>query len=98
MSSSSGQKQNQIIVVDAIDQQPVRLNVTFPETFVNSGKFVIVIFSFKRLHIREFCHDFVKQSKVVTAFFRCLQVFLELMERIISSIFRQNLVERAFER
>lgn len=79
MSSSSGQKQNQIIVVDAIDQQPVRLNVTFPETFVNSGKFVVTVLGFKRLHIREFCHDFVKQIKVVAAFFRRLQVFLELI-------------------
>lgn len=45
MGSCYGKKQDEVITIDAVDQQPVGLDVTFTEADVIPSQFVVMVFN-----------------------------------------------------
>lgn len=78
MASDAVQKQDQHIVEDFVNQEPVRFNMTFPTALIIAGKIVIPVSLFKGFSVCEF-FDNGKQFVGILALLLCkFQIFFEL--------------------
>ena len=57
----AGQRQNQHIILNTINEQPVRENVTFPMAHLIAGQIVIAVFIRQRFPYRQQRHDLFQQ-------------------------------------
>ena len=53
----AGQRQNQHIILNTVNEQPVRENVTFPMAHLIAGQIVIAVFIRQRFLYRQQRHD-----------------------------------------
>ena len=63
----AGQRQNQHIILDTVNEQPVRKNVTFPMAHPIAGQIVIAVFLRQRFAHRQQRHDLLQQFDFQTA-------------------------------
>ena len=75
--SGSHKKQLKLFVFYAVNKQPVRRDMTFPETGIISGQKMIAIFFLKRFTGSEFIDHHAKKVNVVAATYRGFQIFSE---------------------
>ena len=65
MTPDAVQHQNQQSVIDFIDQQPVRLDVTFPAVLVVTGQIVVAVFWCKGFPVCENIDDLKKLLNIL---------------------------------
>lgn len=64
----SHQCQNKLFFIYLIDQKPVRLDVTFTESFVVASEGMVFVFGGKRLFVSEQRDDLGQQFSLATTF------------------------------
>ncbi len=57
VSATSSKEQNQLTVINLINQQPIRLNMTFTKTAVISCQQMIAVFCFKNFSVCKLFYD-----------------------------------------
>ena len=63
----AGKRQNQHIILDTVNEQPIRENVTFPMAHPITGQIVIAVFLRQRFAHRQQRHDLLQQFDFQTA-------------------------------
>lgn len=66
--TGAGQRQNQHIVIYAVNEQPVRKDVTFPMAYPIAGQIVIAVLLRQRFAHRQQRHDLLQQFNFQAAF------------------------------
>ena len=91
MATYAFKKQYKNIVENLINQQPVRVNMTFSTAFVIPRKVVVTVLCFKRLSVRQPFYDVKQLIKIITLLFSKLQIFLNCPVNLISYFICQAL-------
>lgn len=68
MGSGAGEKENQIVSVNTVDQEPVGFDVTFHKTGIIADEFVNTIFLFKFFSGGDPIDDTIQLFKIASAF------------------------------
>ena len=74
----AGQRQHQHIVLNTVNQQPVREDMTFPMSHLIPGQRMVLVFLRKRFTHSESRNDILQQIDLQTTLDRQLVVLLEL--------------------
>lgn len=80
MRSCTHESKDQIFLIRVINQQPVRLDMTFSNVLILSRiyKLMIAIFSVQSFVIDEFVEDYSQRFRIKASFQRSFVIFFEL--------------------
>ena len=78
MRPGSGQGKSQDIVLDEVDQKPIRFDGAFPEALEVSLKSMVLEICRQRLTFSERVYDIEKERGVIAAFLDEFEILLEL--------------------
>ena len=78
MAPGTGQIQNQFLLTDFIDQQPVWRNVAFPVSSMIPGQRMIMVFLRKGLFIYQNGYDSFKKIRIIPASDDAFVIFFEI--------------------
>ena len=82
MSACSGQGQNQNITVNAIDQQPIWLDMALSMSYPISGQGMVSVFLLQGLSVSQSGNNILQQLDVQAALYGKLIIPLELRSRL----------------
>ena len=85
------EKQDENIVENLIDQQPVRVNMTFSAAFVIPRKVVVAVLCFKHFAVCQSLHNIKQLIKILALFFASFKSFLNCPVTLILYFIRQAL-------
>lgn len=77
--ASSGEKQQKRILVDTVDEQPVRLYMAFPEPHEVAGQVMVFVFLREHFTMSQKLHDLIQQVEIVATLRRLFQILLEFV-------------------
>ena len=81
MRACPNKSQNELLLTHLIDQQPVRLDVTFPHSFVVASQRMVTIFGRKWFTICKYGNDVSQKLRIASSLEGTFVVLLELADR-----------------
>ncbi len=91
----SGSFEVEHVVIDAVDEQPVRLDMAVPRTVPRTSQSVITVFRLQRLSCDEAENDVLEFAEILAALFQTFDVPAE-MRGLMDRLHWSQLAKRSF--
>ena len=72
MTAGSGKCQHKQVILDSIDEQPIRLNMAFPMAYPIPGQGMVFVFLWKPFAACQLTDDVIEQFISMRCFIACL--------------------------